>query len=44
MKTLLNLLLQFMGLTLIAFGNMLGFLLLIPTFIQLVRMDTTRES
>jgi hypothetical protein len=38
MKTLLNLLLQFMGLTLIAFGNMLGFLLLIPAFVQLVRM------
>lgn len=44
MKTLLNLLLQFMGLTLIAFGNELGLLLLIPAFIQLVRMDTAEES
>jgi hypothetical protein len=44
MKTLLNLLLQFMGLAMVAFGNELGLLLLIPAFIQLVRMDTARES
>jgi hypothetical protein len=44
MKTLLNLLLQFMGLAMVAFGNDLGLLLLIPAFVQLVRMDTARES
>jgi len=44
MKTLLNLLLQFMGLAMVAFGNELGLLLLIPAFVQLVRMDTARES
>lgn len=44
MKTLLNLLLQFMGLAMVAFGNGLGLLLLIPAFVQLVRMDTAEES
>ena len=38
MKTLLNLLLQFMGLEMVAFGYGLGLLLLIPAFVQLVRM------
>jgi hypothetical protein len=40
MKTASNLALQFTGLTLIAFGNDWGLVLLIPAFVQLLRMET----
>lgn len=44
MKTLLNIALQFTGLILVAFGNEWGLILLIPAFVQLVRMDLAEEN
>ena len=44
MKTLLNIALQFTGLILVAFGNDWGLVLLIPAFVQLVRMDLAEEN
>ena len=48
MKTLLNtaalLALQFIGMVLVAFGNDLGLVLLIPAFVQLVSTDPAEET
>ena len=44
MKTLLNIALQFTGMILVAFVNDWGLVLLIPAFVQLVRMDLAEEN